>query len=255
MNIYKITIQYKGTHYLGFQIQAQGSTIQGEINKALKILSKSEEIKSIGSGRTDAGVHAIAQVMRVEIPVFIPAESLCKAMNSNLPNDIRVVSAEVCNDQFHPIYSAKSKEYNYVFTTNEKITSFAHDLITHFPYDLDIELMKKGCDIFLGEHDFINYQCTGTEVESTVRNIYSCELIHYVSEGHWASVASDYFVLKITGNGFLKQMVRLIMGALLSLGKGKISLEDLEKSLKTPLKNRLGATAPSQGLYLKRVDY
>ena len=255
MNTYKIVVQYKGTHYQGFQVQAVGKTIQGEINSALKILSKSEEVKSVGSGRTDAGVHALAQVMRIEIPVDIPVQNLSKALNSNLPDDIRVVEASVASSDFHPIFSAKSKEYNYVFTTDEIISPFARELISHFPFQLDIELMKKGCQIFCGDHDFINYQCVGTEVESTMRKIISCELVRLESTGHWRNLAGEYYVLKVVGNGFLKQMVRLLMGALLSLGKGKITLEDLEKSLKTPLKNRLGATAPPQGLYLKEVHY
>lgn len=255
MNIYRITVQYKGTHYSGFQVQPRLKTIQGEINSVLKVLSKSEDIKSVGSGRTDAGVHALAQVMRIEIPVDIPVQGLVRAMNSLLPEDIRVMDAVVVNDKFHPIYSAKSKEYNYVFTTDEVISPFARELMTHFPFDLDIELMKKGCQIFCGEHDFINYQCVGTDIESTVRKIMSCELVRLESSGHWGNLAGEYYVLKVVGNGFLKQMVRLLMGALISLGKGKITLEDLEKSLKTPLKNRLGPTAPPQGLYLKEVHY
>ncbi len=255
LNTYKITIQYKGTGYVGFQVQPAGRTIQGEINSALKVLSKSDEVKSVGSGRTDSGVHALGQVVRIEIPVDIPVASLARALNSNLPEDIRVVHAEAVDEKFHPIFSAKSKEYNYVFSTEELASPFARELVTYFPYDLDIELMKKGCQLFCGEHDFVNYQCVGTEVESTVRKIISCELVRLESTGHWQHFVGEYYVLKITGNGFLKQMVRLIMGALVSLGKGKITLEDLEKSLKTPLKNRLGATAPPQGLYLKEVHY
>lgn len=255
MNIYKIIVQYKGTHYQGFQVQSNGRTIQGEINSALKVLAKTDEVKSVGSGRTDAGVHALAQVMRIEIPVDIPVESLARAMNSNLPDDIRVIKAEATTKEFHPIFSAQSKEYNYVFSTEAMASPFGGELVTYFPFDLDIELMKKGCQVFCGEHDFINYQCVGTEVESTVRKILSCELIHLDSTGHWQNFVGDYYVLKIVGTGFLKQMVRLIMGALVSLGKGKITLEDLEKSLTTPLKNRLGPTAPPQGLYLKEVHY
>ncbi|MBC7713464.1 MAG: tRNA pseudouridine(38-40) synthase TruA [Rhizobacter sp.] len=255
MNIYKITVSYKGTRYHGFQVQAEDLTIQGEINSALKILSKSEDVKSVGSGRTDAGVHALAQVMRIEIPVDIPADNLARAMNSMLPEDIRVIDAVVAPENFHPIFSAKSKEYNYVFSNDSMLSPFANDLLTYFPGDLDIELMKKGCAIFCGEHDFSNYQCVGTEVESTVRKIMSCELVRLDSTGHWKNFASEYYVFKVIGNGFLKQMVRLMMGALISLGKGKITLEDLEKSLKTPLKNRLGPTAPPQGLYLKEVHY
>jgi len=259
LNTYKITLQYKGTNYLGFQVQPTGLTIQGELNNALKILSKSEEVKSIGSGRTDSGVHAFAQIVRIEIPVDIPEESLARAINSHLPQDIRVVASSRCTSEFHPIFSAQFKEYNYVFSNEQNISPFANDLVTLYPFELDIELMKKGCNLFCGQHDFINFQCTGTEVGTTLRQIFSCELIHYKSEGHWKHMLNDYYVLHVVGNGFLKQMVRLMMGALWSLGRGKISLETLENSLKPTVggirQKRLGATAPPQGLYLKEVFY
>ena len=236
-------------------MQPRLRTIQGEINSVLKTLSKSEEVKTVGSGRTDAGVHALAQVMRIEIAEDIPEMGLVRGMNSLLPKDIRVIDALVVTREFHPIYSAKTKEYNYVFSTDPVISPFAEELITHFPFKLDFEMMNKACKIFCGEHDFINYQCVGTEIESTVRKIMSCEIVRFESSGHWGNLAGQYYVLKIVGNGFLKQMVRLIVGALISLGKGKVTLEDIEKSLKSPLKNRLGPTAPPQGLYLKEVHY
>lgn len=255
MSTYKLTLQYKGTHYQGFQIQSSGKTIQGEINRALEILAKSNQIKSIGSGRTDTGVHALAQVMRVDIPVDIPEIGLVKGLNSQLPADIRVMKAEYCGREFHPIFSSISKEYNYVFATTEYLSPFATELMTHFPYELNIDLMREGCTLFCGEHDFINYQCTGTEVDTTVRKIFSCQIEKHNSTGHWAHLAQEYYVLSICGEGFLKQMVRLIMGALWSLGKEKITLSDLKKSLEGPIKNRLGATAPPEGLYLKSVEY
>lgn len=255
LNIYKITLQYKGTSYLGFQIQPNGRTIQGELNNALAVLSKTENIKTIGSGRTDTGVHAFAQVVRIEIPVDIPEESLARAINSHLPHDIRVIDVRRSNQEFHPIFSAKSKEYNYVFSNRESISPFAHDLVTLFPFDLDIELMKEGCKIFCGKHDFVNFQCTGTEVATTVRQIMSCELLHFKGDGHFAHILPDYYVLRVVGEGFLKQMVRLMMGALFALGRGKITLEDLKKSLKIPQTQRLGPTAPPQGLYLMEVHY
>lgn len=255
MNIYKLTLQYKGTRYSGFQVQAKDQTIQGELNQALRILSKSDDIKSIGSGRTDAGVHALGQIVRIEIPVNVPESGLVKGLNAHLPQDIRVVAAERVGTEFHPIFSARSKEYNYVFSNRELITPFADELVTHFPYDLDLELMRRGCALFVGEHDFINFQCTGTDVETTVRKIFLCELNYHKGEGHFKHLLEEYYVLRVEGNGFLKQMVRLMMGALWALGRGKITLEDLEKSLKIPQAQRLGPTAPPQGLYLVEVHY
>ena len=240
---------------MGFQVQSVGQTIQGELNSALKILSKTENVKTIGSGRTDAGVHAFAQVVRIEIPVDIPPENLARANNSQLALDIRVTDVSRTTMDFHPIFSAKSKEYNYVFSNREAISPFAHELVTLFPYDLDIELMREGCKIFCGEHDFINFQCTGTEVGTTVRQIFECVILHFMGSGHFAHMLEDYYVFRVVGNGFLKQMVRLMMGAIWSLGRGKITLKDLKKALKIQQDQRLGATAPPQGLYLKEVHY
>ena len=255
LNIYKIVLQYKGTQFQGFQIQKNGKTIQGELNNVLKTLAHSDEVKSIGSGRTDSGVHALGQVVKIEIPVSIPPANLQKALNSLLPTDIRVIEVEECNSDFHPIFSAKSKEYNYVFSSKPIMSPFASDLVTSVDFDLDFSLMNEGCKLFLGSHDFINYQCVGTDVETTVRSIYECEILHLKASGHWAEVLDEYYVLRIVGNGFLKQMVRLVMGALWSLGRGKITLQDLKESLTRPLDSRLGATAPPQGLYLKVVHY
>ena len=255
LNIYKLILQYKGTHFQGFQVQKNGKTIQGELNNVLKTLSHSDEIKSIGSGRTDSGVHALGQVVKIEIPVAIPPANLLKALNSLLPTDIRVIDVEECSKEFHPIFSAKSKEYNYVFSSRSIMSPFASELVTSVDFDLDFSVMNEGCKLLLGSHDFVNYQCVGTDVETTVRSIYECEILHMQASGHWAEVLDEYYVLRIVGNGFLKQMVRLIMGALWALGRGKITLQDLRDSLARPLDSRLGATAPPQGLYLKVVHY
>lgn len=255
MHFYKLILQYRGTAYLGFQIQTeQQKTIQGELNRVLKIITKSEEIKTIGSGRTDAGVHALAQVVRIAIPLLIKEDGLVKALNSHLPFDIRVISAEKCDENFHPIFSAKSKEYNYVFSS-DTASPFTSDLVTYFPFELDIEKMNNACKLFLGEHDFVNFQCQGTEVATTVRKILECEVIPYDSQGHWSNLVGSYYVIRVVGNGFLKQMVRLMVGALWNIGRSKIDESDLHRALNGPIKQRLGATAPPQGLYLKVVHY
>jgi tRNA pseudouridine38-40 synthase len=255
LNFYKLTLQYRGTAYQGFQIQSEGTkTIQGELNRVLKEMTKSNEVKSIGSGRTDSGVHALGQIVRICIPLVIREDSLVKALNANLPPDIRVIKAELCDESFHPIFSAKSKEYNYVFSC-DRGTPFTTDLLTHFPYELDIDRMNKACKMFLGEHDFINFQCQGTEVATTVRRIMECEVLSLESDGHWSHLAGKYYVIRVVGNGFLKQMVRLMVGALWNIARGKIDESDLHKALNGPITKRLGATAPPQGLYLKVVHY
>lgn len=259
--LYRLKLSYKGTNYIGWQIQEkQGRTIQGELMKALgKICKLSGEelgrIKIIGSGRTDTGVHAFAQVARIDIPLVIDPRSLRSALNSHLEFDIRILEAHACDESFHPLRDAKSKEYWYVFANLDNAPPHARELMSNFPFPIDLELMNRGAKLFAGTHDFCNYFCTGTEVSSTVRTIFECEIVTHESTGLWNFYVPRYHVLRVRGNGFLKQMVRLIMGTLWNLGRGKITLEQLEESLQKPIPKKLGMTAPPQGLYLIQVDY
>ncbi len=255
MEYYRLTLQYKGTRYLGWQIQPAsfGLTIQGELNKALAAVSKNEEVKSIGSGRTDSGVHALGQVVKVAIHLNIPPENLIRALNVNLPDDIRVIEAAQSTAEFIPTSDAISKEYHYRFTNERSFTAFQNELVANFAFDLDLEKMNEACKILVGEHDFINYFCEGTEVASTVRKIFDCE-IYPVKQGLWEMLPS-HFVFRVVGNGFLKQMVRLLMGAIWNVGRGKISLQEFKNSLSGPRTQRLGMVAPPEGLYMVRVNY
>lgn len=255
LNYYKLIIEYDGTNYHGFQIQPTEKTIQGELNNALSILVKTDQVKSIGSGRTDAGVHAFNQVVRIEIPLEINPNNLVKAINTKLPPDIRVKEASACSENFHPIFSAKSKEYNYVFATKEINSVFGRNQMAHFDYEFDFQLMQKACKAFEGTYDFKNYQCTGTDIESTIRTITLCEVVKYDSAGHWTNSLGDYYVIRVVGNGFLKQMVRLMVGAIWNASRNKIQISDIHNSLLHPTDKRLGAVAPAQGLYLMKVDY
>lgn len=251
---YKLLIQYKGTHYLGWQVQPgdAGQTVQGELNKALAVISKSENVKSMGSGRTDAGVHALGQVAKVSMPLQIAPENLVKALNVNLPDDIRVLKAETSTEEFLPTVHAVSKEYHYRFTCTRTFTAFQNDLIQNYPFELDIEKMREACRVLVGKHDFTNFFCEGTEVASYVREIYECEILE-IPQGEW--MLPSHYVLRIVGNGFLKQMVRLLMGALWNVGRGKISVEDLRNALGPKKVERLGPVAPPNGLYMVRVNY
>ncbi|MFZ4714013.1 MAG: tRNA pseudouridine(38-40) synthase TruA [Bacteriovoracaceae bacterium] len=255
MFAYKLILSYQGTAYFGWQIQkADQQTIQGTLENCLKQICKSENIKTIGSGRTDAGVHALNQVVRIEIPLNIEAQALVRALNSFLPLDIRVKSATVIEDEFHPIFSAKKKEYIYLFNVKEP-TPFQRNLVTHVPYDLDLESMKKAASVFVGEYDFCNFYTIGTNVKSTVRTVFRAEIVHY-SAGAFQEQFPEVFALKIEGSGFLKQMVRLIMGTIWEAGRGKIGVEEIRKHLKgESFSKKLAAVAPPQGLYLSFVSY
>ena len=254
IHYYKLIIQYKGTRYLGWQVQPEGAglTVQGELNKALQIVSKSNTVKSMGAGRTDAGVHALGQVAKVSIPLQIPPENLIKALNVNLPDDIRIINAELSDEAFMPTVHAKSKEYHYRFTCNRMFTAFQNELIQNHPFELDIEKMRAACKVLIGTQDFTNFYCEGTEVASNIREIYECEILE-VSQGEW--MLPGHYVFRIVGNGFLKQMVRLLMGAIWNVGRGKISVEDLERALGPVKVSRLGPVAPPNGLYMVRVNY
>lgn len=252
---YRLVIQYKGTHYLGWQVQPEsaGKTVQGELNRALQVVSKSQDVKSIGAGRTDAGVHALGQVAKVAIPLTINPENLVRALNVNLPNDIRVIQALVSDEGFMPTIHAQSKEYHYRFTSQRMFTAFQNDLIYNHPFELNLDFMQSACKILIGEHDFANFFCEGTDVNSTVRTIFECEILE-VKQHDW-EMLPEHYIFRVVGNGFLKQMVRLLMGAIWNIGRGKITLDQLKASLGPTKVQRLGPVAPPEGLYMVRVNY
>lgn len=252
IHYYRLIVQYKGTRYLGWQIQPEGLTIQSELNRALQLVSKCEQVKSMGAGRTDAGVHALGQVAKVGIELKIAPENLVKALNVNLPDDIRIISGELSDEEFLPTVHAKSKEYHYRFTCKRMFTAFQNDLIQNHPFELDISKMREACKILIGTHDFSNFYCEGTDVAHNVREIYECEILE-ISQGEW--MLPTHYVFRIVGNGFLKQMVRLLMGAIWNVGRGKISLEEFKAALSPIRVPRLGPVAPPNGLYMVRVNY
>lgn len=254
MNYYKAVIQYRGTAYSGWQKQPDQKTIQGEIEKVLSQISNTNDIQVIGSGRTDTGVHAFGQVVRLATPKKFSCETLLRALNGLINDDIRILEIEDSSEDFQPVFSAKKKTYEYYFSLDENKPPFFIDLITYLNKDLDLELMKKAASVFVGKHDFQNFYTTGTPVKSTIREIYSCEVLK-VENSHYFGPASDLYKLKITGNGFLKQMVRLIMASIWSVGEGKVGLKQLEESFDRKLKDKLAPTAPPQGLYLLEVFY
>jgi len=255
-SFYKLIITYNGFEYYGWQIQNGSSlpTIQSTINESVSKIFNNPEVKTIASGRTDAKVHAFNQVVRLEVPKEMEAENLRKALNSLLPENIRVKKLSPCHSDFHPIRGATSKEYHYYFTYQEKESAFQDRFIGHCrARDLDFDLMNQACDLLIGKHDFCNYFCQGTPVKSTIREIFECSL----SEGDLfhSSFIGESYVIKVKGSGFLKQMVRLIVGALWEVGKGRLTLDKFEKSLRAQFDSHLAPVAPPQGLYLHSVNY
>lgn len=256
MNTYKAVIEYLGTEFNGFQKQNTGvPTIQNTLENCLRKITGGEA-STIGSGRTDTGVHARGQVIKISIEKDIPEEGLKKALNDLLPLSITIRELEKCSEDFHPIRDSLQKEYRYRFVFNQTLDPMLKQMVTNFYGEADVEKMKAGAKHFLGEHDFQNYQTVGTDVDSTVRTISCCEIRPLTLQSSAFGTELEVLELRVVGTGFLKQMVRLIMGTLLEYGKGKLSEQQIIDSLKGPkLKQHLGPVARPEGLILYQVDY
>ncbi len=253
---YQITLAYDGQKYFGWQIQSEtDSTIQGILNNSFKEATGITKFRTIGSGRTDAGVHALEQVVLFEVLNKLPESVFLKGVNQRLPSDIKIMSVKEVDQSFHPIFSAQSKIYEYVLAL-ATLPPFLGKNFLSYSYPIDIKTLKSGIKCFVGEYDFCNYFCVGTEVSSTVRTILSASVTNesQFTYGDYA-VSGKFLKFEFTGTGFLKQQVRLMMGALLSLNEGKISLSELEDSLKGHKIKHLAPVAPACGLYLKSVQY
>lgn len=257
---YLLRLQYNGAHYFGWQKQPLENqpTVQSTIEKALVKLSGVGEFKLLGASRTDRGVHALEQVAKLSINEKLPSNSLIKALNDILPGDILVKDVSEVGDDFHPIKNCLKKKYCYYFAiSSNKISPFCEPFITRMPYKVDMPLMQEAAKLIEGKHNFQNYYCEGTSVQSFVRTIFECRLrevenlpfeIPYIP-------SQNIYCLEIQGDGFLKQMIRLLVGALFNLGRGKITLDEFIHSLDYPIEKKLGEVAPPNGLYLVKIEY
>ena len=240
----KLTIEYDGKKFNGWQKQPDKLNIQGEIENAIKEIT-GEEVELIGSGRTDAGVHAFGQVANFKSNSNLPIEKFAIAINSKLKKSIVIKAAEEVDERFHSRYNAKQKTYRYVINNSKQGTAIYRDLECHIPMDLDIEEMKKAAKYFEGEHDFKAFKASGTSSKSSVRTIYRAEVI---DDG-------DKIKIELTGNGFLYNMVRIISGTLVDVGLGKIKAEDILSIIESQDRSKAGKTLPAHGLYLVEVKY
>lgn len=239
-----IEIEYDGTNYCGWQIQPNGRTIQEELMKALEKLT-GKHIKINGSGRTDAGVHARGQAASFYFESSIPIDRIPIAMNTYLPRDISVLNACEVPMDFHARYSAEGKRYSYHIYHHRQRSALLYNYSYHVPYDLDLTNMIKASDILKGTHDFKGFMASGSSVKDTVRTIYDIE-IHRNGNSIWITVE---------GNGFLYNMVRIMVGTLIEVAMGKIQAGIVKDVLDSRDRNLAGHTAPPQGLYLDKVFY
>ena len=240
----KLTTEYDGKCYNGWQKQPNKLNIQGEIERAIYNITK-EEVDLIGSGRTDAGVHALGQVANFKTNSQISIEKLPLAINSQLKNSIVIKEAEEVNERFHSRYNAKRKTYRYIINNSKCGTAIYRNLEYSYPFKLDAEKMKQASKYFEGEHDFKAFKSSGTSSKNSVRTIYKAIV---KQEG-------EKIIIELTGNGFLYNMVRIISGTLLDVGLGKIQPEEIPEMIESKDRQRAGKTLPAHGLYLVEVKY
>ena len=240
----KLTIEYDGKSFNGWQKQPNKLNIQGEIEKAIEEIT-GEEIELIASGRTDAGVHSLGQVANFKTESNIDIEKLPYAINSKLKKSIVIKSAEEVDERFHSRYSVHSKTYRYTINNSKFGTALFRDMEYHFPFKLDENKMNEGAKLFIGEHDFKAFKASGTSSKSSVRIIYDAKVKR----------DGDRVIIELTGNGFLYNMVRIIAGTLLDVGTGKIEPSEIKNIIESKDRNLAGKTLPARGLCLLKVDY
>jgi len=258
MYYHRLVVSYKGTHYYGWQDIGEGEekpTIQAVIDQVLQKICKSKDCTIATASRTDAGVHAQGQVIKVTIPLDIASDKLLLGMNSLLPDDIRILHCEPSTKAFNPNKDSKSKEYHYYFCTNTIHNPILGDTVAHVPSHatntLDIALMQEACKRFVGEHDFYSFAKRDTTMTSTFRTIVSCEIVKTQA----LAFGNDVYCLKIVGEGFLRYMIRYMAGALFALGRDEIMLSDIADALDSHKEEKLSARAKSRGLHLIEVSY
>jgi len=250
MNIL-LTIAYDGTNYCGWQNQLNGVTVQQRLEEALAELY-GRTVSVVGASRTDAGVHALGQRAMFNIDekdIQIPINKLPYAVNNNLPEDISVNYAEIAIDNFHPIFSAKAKTYEYKLYISPFINPFLKNYYCHIKHSLDLTAMKKAATYIIGEHNFAAFCASGSSTKTTVRTVFSLD----IEDNNFHGVRVIAF--RVRGNGFLYNMVRIIAGTLIYVGEGKINADKIPEIILSKEREKAGKTAPPQGLTLIKAEY
>lgn len=245
MQRYKCIISYDGTAFSGYQVQPGKRTVQSEIEAVLAKMHKGDTIRVSASGRTDAGVHAKGQVIHFDSDLSIPVEKWGVALNTLLPEDISVLAVEKAGESFHSRFNALGKEYRYKLLRSQVRDPFGRNFAYRYPYELNIEAMNEAIAYLQGTHDFSSFCSAKTEVEDKVRTV---ETIEIFEDG-------ELLTFRFVGNGFLYNMVRILVGTLLEVGAGDRSPEEMAEILEKKDRRFAGKTAPAHGLYLWQVFY
>jgi tRNA pseudouridine38-40 synthase len=260
---YRITLAYDGTDYVGWQRQANGVSIQGLIEDALRALDE-RDVTLHGAGRTDAGVHALGQVASFTLHRALPCDALVRALNARLPAAIRVLSADEAPADFHPRFSAREKTYRYRIWNGDAISPFECRYAWHVSGALDAGAMQAAAALLVGRHDFAAFQSTGSDVATTEREIVASAIvtagppsrtIRFGGPGAAERAPEPLIIYEVTGTGFLRHMVRAIVGTLVEVGRGRQPIEWMGRVLASRDRAIAGPTAPPEGLFLVGVTY
>lgn len=240
----KLTIAYNGTHFHGWQRQQGKRTVQGVIEKKLSELFHTK-IEIDGAGRTDRGVHAYGQVATFDVETTMPGDRFHMLINRRMPRDIQIVKTELVDEDFHARYSATSKRYMYKIHHGCHKNPMVSDHVLHVQEVLDVNKMRTAADKLIGEKDFRSFMASGSSINNTVREIYAIDFTESAYE----------LCIEFHGNGFLYNMVRIIVGLLIDVANNRIKLEDIEQIIEEKDRTKLKYTAPAEGLYLIKVYY
>ncbi len=244
MRNYKMLIEYDGSRYYGWQRQPEHETIQGKLEKVLSLMCQ-EEVEVIGAGRTDAGVHARGMTANASMHTDLTVEEICAYLNRYLPDDIAVKEVREASPRFHARYNAMGKTYHYTCYDGDVKPVFDRKYVNRLEEKPDLERMRQAAELLKGEHDFRNFCVNPRKKKSTVRYV---DKIDIVRKG-------DYITFIFHGNGFLQNMVRIMVGTLLEVGCGRMTCRQVAEVLETKERQKAGPTAPAQGLCLMTVDY
>ena len=251
----KLLLEYDGTAYQGWQIQKNGLTIQGIIEETIQRITE-KQARVISASRTDAGVHALSQVIAFRTESCLSPETIKRALNALLPRDIRVLNAIRVDDSFHPRHDAKRKSYFYIISNQRESPAFLYRYTWLVQYPLNHTHMRKAARILIGKHDFSSFRGTGSSTKNNVRIIFSLKIEEFEKiEFMTSSIKGKFVKIRIEADGFLRHMVRNIAGTLVEIGRGRIPVSRMEEILKSRDRRLAGLTAPPNGLFLDRIVY
>ena len=251
----KLTLAYDGTDFAGWQRQANERTVQAVLEDAIAPIEKSPVVVT-GAGRTDAGVHAAGQIASVALESAISRDELRRALNSTLPSDVRVLSIEEAAKAFSARHDARRKTYHYVIWNGAAVPPQLRRYAWHVPQSLDLAAMNEAAAVLVGSHDFAAFQAAGSDVKTTVRRLLVSRVGEVDAPG-WLRCADGDRLLRyeVSGTGFLRHMVRNIVGTLVDVGRQRLSVSGMSAILASRDRGEAGATAPPQGLVLWQVEY